>query len=753
VLVLLIPIVMMGIVYGQTHHVIEKEINRANTSLLTQMQEQIDAQIEHVKRMRDAISLNTRVQKFLFAPPQLTIDHRIEMVQTFADFKTYSSTNQYVDGFYIYYRTGDFILTDRSYYEPEVYYDTYLKQSGVPYDEWLSFLGGFHRGALVNGEAFGMGTGAGEIFLSQSLPIGNPASKLATLVIHMNKERIGTSLRNIQTFNGGDAYILDKEGRLMATLDPEQTASQVAFPEGKARGIVRGIVDGKASIVSYSRSSLTDWTYVYSLPDNVYSEKAEFVRDISLITVAISIVLGATTAIVAARQQYNPIQRLMAMATSKSRAAPDRSANEISYIESTLEQAFDLNEEMNKVIAHQNTYLRSNLIVRLLKGRLEENFPLEEALAEYQVDVQAGGCAVLLFYIEDFSGLFREGEQDPEKNLRFVHLIMSNIIEELTRKQYRGWMAEVDEMMACLINFEPGTDVADAKASIASILEDARSILGDRFHIAFTVSISTIHPSVREVHIAFREAVEAMEFRLLMGASATIEYERIQQQTSGYVYPLEMEQRLINYVKAGDYENAKAIMDEAIQSNLSGGSISVGMVRCFMFDMISTMMKASMEAVSPHSGLYEVNHRAVQSILQEQTVGEMRLRMEAFLHVVCEHVDSRKKSRNVKLKDELIAYIETNYRDPNVSVAVISEQFDLHPSYLSRFFKDQTGDALSDYLNRYRLSKAKILLLADDAVVKNVCEEVGIYSVSTFIRLFKKYEGLTPGAYREMQRD
>lgn len=749
-LVLLIPVVMMGIVNVQTNKVIEDEINRANASLLKQLQEEIDSQIEHVQRMREVIAFNARVRKLLFAPQELDANLRLAMVQAFADFRTYSNTNRYIDNFYIYFRNGNFILTDRSYYDLDMYYQLHMSDTGMDYRRWLDFLEQHHRGTFVNGQDIGMERGNGEILLSQSLPIENTVSKLATLIIYMNKDRLQTSLRNIRSYNEGDVFIVDGDYRILASSGEGVPAVPPNFPSDEDYGVFQDEAGGEEVNVSYIRSALTNWTYVYTLPTGIYQEKAEYVRDLSILMVVIAIVLGAATAVYTARKNYHPIRRIVNTLAVKSKVKPEIAGNEILYIGETLEQTLDQNDEMNRIIEQQNTYLRSNLMVRLLKGRLEENFPLEEALAEYRLDMGPGSFAVMLFYIEDFSGLFREEELDAEKNLRFVHLIMSNIMEEIAGKQHRGWMAEVDVMLACVINFKPGTEERQAKSLLFRMLEEARSIIEQRFHIVFTCSLSAIHPSIRSLPVAYRETLEAMEYRMLMDSGATIDYESIQEQGTGYTYPLEMEQQLINYVKSGNYDKAKAIMDEVIESNLKEGGLSADLAQCFMFDMISTMMKASMEAVSGQSELYEENRRAVQAILQEQTVGDMRQRMAVFLQEVCHHVDARKKSHNVRLIEELLAYIEEHYADPNVSVASLSERFDVHPSYLSRFFKEQMGDNLSDYLNRYRVSQAKRLLLEGEAVIKKVSEAVGIYSISTFIRLFKKYEGVTPGVYREM---
>ncbi|TLS51771.1 helix-turn-helix domain-containing protein [Paenibacillus antri] len=755
-LVLVIPLAMMGIIYVQTQQVIEDEINRANSSLLGQLREEIDSQLEHVQRMREVIAFNARVRSLLYAPERLEPKHRLTMVQAFADFRTYSSTNRYIDNFYIYYRTGNFIVTDTANYAPEMYFQLYLADTGLTYDVWREFLDESHRGEFVNGQDVGVSPGEGDIWFTQSLPIENPNDRLATLVIHMNKERLQAALENIRTYNGGDAYVLDGNRRVLAS-SVDATEGGPALPPDweptEDTGVVRHTGGGEEVVVSYIQSSMLDWTYVYSLPMRLYAEKAGYVRNLTLLTLLIAVVLGALTAVFAARRNYDPIRRLVDSVSLRSKVEPHSARNELQYIGETLEEALERNETMRRELDKQNVVLRSNLIVRLLKGRLERNFPLESALEEYRITFLSDDFAVLLFYIEDFSGLFRAEERDVEKNLRFVHLIMSNIVEELAGRKHRGWVAESDEMLACLVNFAPGTTAAQAKQDVQRLLEEARSFLGERFRIEFTSSFGGVHRTAEAIPTAYREAMEAMEYRMLLGAGTTIDYEQIREPGASYAYPLEKEQQFINHVKSGSFDMAKAIMDEVIERNLQESPMSIDMARCFMFDLVSSMMKASAEAASGKWELLEDNQRALQAMLQEQTVASMRARMTEFLESVCTQVEARKKSRNVRLKDEMLAYIEESYRDPNLSAATLSDTFALHPSYVSRFFKEQTGDTVSDYINRRRMAKAKLLLQGEDAAIKSVSEEVGIYSISTFIRLFKKYEGVTPGAYRDIHKE
>lgn len=73
----------------------------------------------------------------------------------------------------------------------------------------------------------------------------------------------------------------------------------------------------------------------------------------------------------------------------------------------------------------------------------------------------------------------------------------------------------------------------------------------------------------------------------------------------------------------------------------------------------------------------------------------------------------------------------------------------MNAKYLSSFFKEQTGENLSDYINRVRLSKAKLLLKGSNMTVNEAALKTGYNNCNTFIRVFKKYEGITPGKYKE----
>ncbi|MCZ8522686.1 MULTISPECIES: AraC family transcriptional regulator [Paenibacillus] len=95
-----------------------------------------------------------------------------------------------------------------------------------------------------------------------------------------------------------------------------------------------------------------------------------------------------------------------------------------------------------------------------------------------------------------------------------------------------------------------------------------------------------------------------------------------------------------------------------------------------------------------------------------------------------------------------IGYMRQHY-DQDLRVKQIAAIVNLHPGYLQRIFKGQTGRTLTEFLTEIRMEKAKMLLLQTDIPVIDISGYVGVGSRQYFHLLFKKYTGLTPVAFRQ----
>lgn len=108
--------------------------------------------------------------------------------------------------------------------------------------------------------------------------------------------------------------------------------------------------------------------------------------------------------------------------------------------------------------------------------------------------------------------------------------------------------------------------------------------------------------------------------------------------------------------------------------------------------------------------------------------------------------ESYSKSYAVK---RIINYLMENY-EHKISLDQIAHNMYLSPVYISKIFKEETGESPINYLIKIRLEKAKeILEERREGSIKSIANEIGYDDVYHFSKLFKKYFGMSPQNYRK----
>jgi len=102
---------------------------------------------------------------------------------------------------------------------------------------------------------------------------------------------------------------------------------------------------------------------------------------------------------------------------------------------------------------------------------------------------------------------------------------------------------------------------------------------------------------------------------------------------------------------------------------------------------------------------------------------------------------------NSLLVKRAIAYIHENYNQP-LSFAEITQELGISKNQLGKIFHEELGIGLWDYLTRYRIKEAKILLESTDLTIAAIASRVGFDDQSYFGKVFRTIIGQTPKQYR-----
>lgn len=96
-----------------------------------------------------------------------------------------------------------------------------------------------------------------------------------------------------------------------------------------------------------------------------------------------------------------------------------------------------------------------------------------------------------------------------------------------------------------------------------------------------------------------------------------------------------------------------------------------------------------------------------------------------------------------------IKYVEDNF-NRDITLDKLSATLGVKKEYFCRIFKDATGITPIEYVNFVRVWKAENMLTTTRSPVIEIAMDVGFSSLSYFNRVFRKYRGMTPTAYREI---
>lgn len=98
---------------------------------------------------------------------------------------------------------------------------------------------------------------------------------------------------------------------------------------------------------------------------------------------------------------------------------------------------------------------------------------------------------------------------------------------------------------------------------------------------------------------------------------------------------------------------------------------------------------------------------------------------------------------------QVLSEIHEHYAD-ELSLKALGARYHIHPVYLGQLFQKETGDNFTEYINRYRIEKAKELLKNSPLKVHEIARKIGYWETGYFYKQFKKYVGISPTEFKAL---
>lgn len=106
------------------------------------------------------------------------------------------------------------------------------------------------------------------------------------------------------------------------------------------------------------------------------------------------------------------------------------------------------------------------------------------------------------------------------------------------------------------------------------------------------------------------------------------------------------------------------------------------------------------------------------------------------------------RPHKIDLIKSVLEYTEQHYASP-ITLNELAAVAGMNPKYFCRFFRSITHQTPIEYVNMYRIEKASQMLHNTRMPITDICMECGFNDSSNFIKVFRKYKGMTPNQYRK----
>lgn len=553
-------------------------------------------------------------------------------------------------------------------------------------------------------------------------------------------------------FGGGEAegsmYILNNSGKVFFGGDGAHAAyiESALYPRidgGNVRqGYEIGTVGKEEYLITYKKADRFGMIFVGVSPYSAIAQGAREIRN-TILLVSLGIVLvGLIFSTVFLRRIYSPIKRLVEEIRQRSSKKDVSAMSEYELLVSAYNDLFD-NAYSS---AHYEMVLNSkkHMLHRLLMGSGEAGEDLSAALRSSGLPVKGAQYVVLVLRIKEITRLLSQYTSRDVNMLKYgiAKLAAETIGERFACESLENGM----DYVTLLVNINPGRDVLEELEQLcAQAIYACRQMLS----ISVCCGISDGVCAPEEIHIAFKQARVATEYRLFFGTEAVVGWPQVEARENIVVeFPYSREADLLLALRLGKRKQAQealaGFMQAVARTNIQDAQL-------FLTQLATGIGRAMRDESSGQEDVaLKFAGRDMLAELQKiDSLEDKQSYIAKLIETFIAERERRQQQRHSQSLAGIIDYIHENCGDPALSIEDIAKRAGYSAGYMRRIFKDQYACSPNDYLLNIRIEKAKRLLAETDRSTKDIAHAVGYLNVKYFYSIFKKRTGMTTYEYKQ----
>ena len=407
----------------------------------------------------------------------------------------------------------------------------------------------------------------------------------------------------------------------------------------------------------------------------------------------------------------------------------DTNEKELEYIEHKIEEINLKNRDLEYKISDMRVYQRRKKIKDYLIGLTEKLgiVALEDAkilkIKKYRVIIME------IFDIDSVDNIFNKFNLSKELMMKYFS---EDVLCEEIDIDYKSIAFVLEDIFTT--------------EELQEIFNCIVTHIERNYSLRFTAAITKSYSEMEELPQAYRAAKKLLDYKFVFKEKKVIFEELIDEENMNkYYYPIELEAKLILRTLSSNELSVRRTLEEIFDSKNSK-EIDKKYLKEFTGLLYNTLGRIFIQ-LKEMSRDIDIKIFNAEEILQLSELGKIREKFEEKLLEICKYTKVKESNDAESIKIKIEKFLEENYM-VDISLDNLADYLGHSFKYTSVLFKKVMGDNFKNYLNIYRLEKAKEFMEYNkDLKIKELAELVGYNSSNTFIRIFRKYEGVSPGKY------
>lgn len=708
---------------------------------LAQKQMAVDLHIAEIEMLVNDLSLNQRITSYASASPNDQAFY-VKMYLALNELSRAKATNPYIYDIALYHFEGEKLLTSSGIYDLVNAQKLIMAFENEAFDEWLSTL--IDAPAYVPAKRLSIVPHSLVLQSYRAFPNYVPCEKaIGRLVLMLDADKLSETLIESDSDKSGVTYILDEHNQVLLSCGDTQYLTN-ELPELDGRGIAYVPLEQGTLFIASKASSFNNWRYVFATAEDQLMQPMTKMEYSVYLFIASCSLFGLIGIILCSHYNYRPIQSTVQ--ELERAGAGKASGDEMKYISNAISQQLQEIGSLQQRLEGYLPVLRNSVRLQLLYAEVEDPSTLAASLKEANLIFRYAYFCVAL--VE----LVNSGDKSDIDEPALWKLAFKSLSDQQLSKLGSAHTISVGaQSVAVLLNLDL-SDPKELPQYIQPALKTLRKTLEQLYNITFSAGVSCAYGETTDIHDAFLEAQNALEYNAYHPSSWIQFWQEIQNYNHYAFYQSHQEQVLMSALRMGNREIVEKQLDQMLSVYTSGEQKpSLEMARCQFYGLISTVLKligsldiSLSQILDEESSMKRLTECRNLSTLCE-TIRELLLR-------ICDSIAKLRLAQKDHLMTRILRYIDANYANPDLSLTIMADVLDLSPTYIAHYLKQHGTQTFLEIVREARIKRAKDLLNQTDDTLTVVARAVGYMDPLVLSRNFKKLTGMTPIQYRAYSR-